>query len=557
MIHNAQRIRSSLIGMAFAALLVAFFSASDSSVVDADRNQTPTCAWDSGARMSQSLYFMASAYDWDEGVLYAFGGLNKDFNVQNFMQAIDFSGTTDPGDGETSTRRNGTARLFGATAFYRPSPEADTKGTVYVLFGSKDPGTPSGSGTDGGKGENTVYAYDIETNAWRVVSTGGVALGERLFAAAEYDPVNDIAVVAGGVKQCSIAEVLDGSPCDADAFETLILSFDDTGNITAARGPAGGPRTVYGHTMTYDAAGGRMLVNGGTTNGETTVSNTWVLEMGDASALSWDRVGSGGPSVFGHSAAYWPDNDWLVVHSGASNSPFTTSENVSTRTFALMFDPAGGSWQDLSATTSPTERMGASAEFVSTGEWEGVVVVGGRTRFNESGSTVAANYNALICESGTGPVATETPEPGTPDPTEDPTATMEPGTPDPTDDPTATMEPGTPDPTDEPTATTMPGTAVPTETAVPTATTIPTSAPTAGTPTDSAVACPRLDTYVPASVIADGLARAADITGWGELCYPNSPPSPWNTARHYLSIRNIGAPFHPVYNGLVYKCGCP
>ena len=503
---TANRLRLPFLGLALTAALIGFLSASGSPVVQADVTQAPDCEWNNGARMSQSLYYMASAYDSDNDVMYLFGGLNKDLDVQNFMQAIDFAGAAGPGDGKTSTRRNGTARLFGSTAFYRPSSEADTKGTIYVMFGSKDPGA---SDPSEGSGEDSVYAYDIEGNSWRVVPTGGVTLGDRLFAAAEYDPVNDIAVVTGGVKKCSLSDV----PCKADSFETLYLRFDEDGNITAERGAAGGPRTLYGHTMNYDATAGRMLVHGGTTNGGTALSATWALEMGDLSGPAWSRVGSGGPSLVGHNAAYWPGMEWLVAHGGASNAPVSASENVNRNTYGLAFDAAGDTWGDLGASTSPTERMAASSEYVDNGVWQGVVVVGGRTRFDTRGSSVAANYNVLTCG----------------DAVDVPTATPETPVP-----PTVTTEPGTPGPT------------------VPAPTTAPPMPTTVG-----AIACPGLELYVPDLAITAGLAGAATISGWGERCYPNSPPSPWNGIKHYLSIRNPGSTYHPIYNGLVYKCGCP
>ena len=478
----------------------------------ADTDQAPLCDWNNGARMSQSLYYMASAHDYNEHITYLFGGLNKDLDVQSFMQAIDFKGAASPADGKTSTKRNGTARLFGSTAFYRPNPDAAKKGTVYVLFGSKDPGSPSGSGAAGGRGEDTVYAYEIETNSWRVVTTGGLTLGERLFAAAEYDPVNDVAIVTGGVKKCSLAEVLGGAPCSADAFETLVLTFDPAGNITADRGPAGGPRTVYGHSMTYDTTSGRMLAHGGTTNGTSALSATWSLEMGDLTTLSWSRLGSGGPSVVGHSSAHWPGSDWLVVHGGASNAPATPRENVNTKTSSLTLGPAGLAWLDLSATTSPTERMAANAEYVDNGVWQTVVVVGGRTSFDTRGSSVAANYNYLTCILDPGSIATETPAPAT--------ATTDPGA-----APTFTPE-------------------------------IPIPSPTAPPADPDAKACPQLEMRVPRAAIDAALANPATVAGWGQRCWHHLKPSPWNPLRQYLNLVNANKPYHPQYNPLVYECGC-
>ena len=478
--------------LTIAALTIAFLASAirpqGVQTVSADIDQAPSCSWESGARLTQSLHYMASAYDTDNDVLYLFGGLNKDNAVQNFMQAIDFAGAAGPGDGKTSTKRNGPARIFGASAFYRPSPDVGMKGTIYVLFGSKDPDGPS---TQIAVGEDTVYAYDIETNSWSPVSTDGVTMGERVFAAAEYDPVNDIAVVTGGVKSC---ETSMGRGCDADAFETLYLTFDEDGDITAARGPSGGPRTIHGHSMVYDTMNGRMLVHGGTTNGETATDTTWALDMVDPAAASWSRAGSGGPDLVGHSAAYWPGNEWLVVHGGASNAPFRTRENVSTKTHGLAFDPAGDAWVDLDATTRPTERMGASAEYVDNGTWKGVVVVGGRARFNADGSSVASEYTVLQC--GIGPAPGDPPTP-TPRPTRDPSGDLEP------------------------------------------------------------LACPGIDIHVPPAVIAASIVGHTNVGGWGELCNPSLPPSAWNGTRRYLSLRNPSAPYHPLFNSLVYKCGCP
>lgn len=62
---------------------------------------------------------------------------------------------------------------------------------------------------------------------------------------------------------------------------------------------------------------------------------------------------------------------------------------------------------------------------------------------------------------------------------------------------------------------------------------------------------------VPTAVIDSALANPAQVRGWGELCNPALPPSPSNILRTSLSIQNIAAPYHPLSNPLVYKCGCP
>jgi hypothetical protein len=62
---------------------------------------------------------------------------------------------------------------------------------------------------------------------------------------------------------------------------------------------------------------------------------------------------------------------------------------------------------------------------------------------------------------------------------------------------------------------------------------------------------------VPGAAINAALANQAGVFGYGMLCYPNRPPGPYNGLRTHLSLRNAGIPYHPVYNGLVFKCGCP
>ncbi len=82
-----------------------------------------------------------------------------------------------------------------------------------------------------------------------------------------------------------------------------------------------------------------------------------------------------------------------------------------------------------------------------------------------------------------------------------------------------------------------------------------TPGPTAGPPIGKA--CPGLDTKVPPAVIADALANPDKIAGWGQLCNPGVPPSVWNVERSYLSLQDSGKPFNALFNGVVYKCGCP
>lgn len=113
---------------------------------------------------------------------------------------------------------------------------------------------------------------------------------------------------------------------------------------------------------------------------------------------------------------------------------------------------------------------------------------------------------------------------------------------------------------DEPTAlpTTPPLTPTPTPTHVaptPTPSPLPTDEPPPdGDPVEACDDLARAG--VPAAAVAAALADPSRIAGHGQLCFPGQPPSPFNVRRRFLSLAVPGKPFHPVYNGLVLRCGC-
>lgn len=56
--------------------------------------------------------------------------------------------------------------------------------------------------------------------------------------------------------------------------------------------------------------------------------------------------------------------------------------------------------------------------------------------------------------------------------------------------------------------------------------------------------------------IFNALFEPEKVRGYGELCNANIPGSPYNSTKRYLQLLDPGKPFHPLYNPLVYKCGC-
>ncbi len=84
-----------------------------------------------------------------------------------------------------------------------------------------------------------------------------------------------------------------------------------------------------------------------------------------------------------------------------------------------------------------------------------------------------------------------------------------------------------------------------------------TSAQPSPTPASGVQVCPQIVRKVPASVIAAALANPAAISGYNRPLNPSRPAGPMNPLRSWLSIRVYAKPFHPLYNGLEFKAGCP
>lgn len=105
-------------------------------------------------------------------------------------------------------------------------------------------------------------------------------------------------------------------------------------------------------------------------------------------------------------------------------------------------------------------------------------------------------------------------------------------------DPYAPFRPGAPTPTGSP----------PVPTVEP-----PTPTPVPATPS----LCPGLDQVVPQAAINAAMANPASVNGWGQLCNPSLPAGPSNTLRSNLSLQTRNKPWHPLFNSLVFKCGCP
>lgn len=76
-------------------------------------------------------------------------------------------------------------------------------------------------------------------------------------------------------------------------------------------------------------------------------------------------------------------------------------------------------------------------------------------------------------------------------------------------------------------------------------------------PTPPSVVCPQILGRVPPAAIAAALADPSSVEGHDQLQDPGKPEGPFNPRRLRLSLRALALPYHPLFNGLVYRAGCP
>jgi len=123
----------------------------------------------------------------------------------------------------------------------------------------------------------------------------------------------------------------------------------------------------------------------------------------------------------------------------------------------------------------------------------------------------------------------------------------------------ATPTVATPSPTMVPTASPTTAPAItPTPPPLPTETATPPAAPSA-TPDDALVrcVCEAARARVPAEVVAGVVRHPERVSGWRQPRDPGKPAGPYNPLRMCLSIVDAGRSYHPLFNGLAFKVGCP
>jgi hypothetical protein len=115
-------------------------------------------------------------------------------------------------------------------------------------------------------------------------------------------------------------------------------------------------------------------------------------------------------------------------------------------------------------------------------------------------------------------------------------------------DPYAPFRAGVPTPTQSsPGATNTPGSGP----------TVKPPTPVPATPIPDPKVCDFITSRVPGQVINDAMGNKSSVAGYDMLCNPKLPASNWNVKREFLSLMAASKPYHPVFNTVIWKCGCP
>ncbi len=454
---------------------------------------TPKCDWRDVGNLNRSVAYAASAMDTTNGVMYVYGGYSDPSAQFQTQSAI-------------STITFGATLTAGDTKVAALSvsgaPDREALAGVYRPKGDDSAIYWIAGRNNSGDTNNDVYEYKIKTKAWSRLATTG-AFGDRDEHVAAYDPKHDVIwVAAGESKACTSV------PCQAPAMPTHYLQFDaTTGAASWHDGPSGGPR-AKGPTMVYDAKKERMLVFGGTPDGSKGTDGLWALDLSDADVTKakWAEVkpAGTGPSVAVHGAAYDAERNWMVVYGGMkTNYAVGNKETGETRTFALDLNVDPPMWRNLGSTVG--DRIQPVMEYLP--QHKAVVMTSGRVAILDpvQDQFTKRTIHALVCAAVVEPTATT---------------------------------PHGPRPTD------TPGTG-PQPTAMPT--------PTLNASPDI---CESVKSRVPPAVLNAAAGAPNTISGYGQPCNPNLPAGPLNPLRRFLNLQNPSVRFHPLYNGVVWKCGC-
>ena len=253
------------------------------------------------------------------------------------------------------------ARSEHATAY-------DTANGVVVLFG----GWNSANETF-----NDTWTFDSTLDTWTDAAPAGTLPAARAQHQMVYDPINGKVIMFGGILQS------DGDQLnDTWAYDTAGMTWTElnpTGTV---------PPNRSSFAMVYDDAEQKVILFGGWSKDTSThLNDIWIY---DYVANTWTAVTSTGeapPARGGHSMAYDPVEDKVVLFGGTDSNTYFDD--------TWVFDFATSTWTQVTAALEiPNARAGhrmaydpSSANVVLFGGWDGTAYFNDTWTFNVATST--------------------------------------------------------------------------------------------------------------------------------------------------------------------------
>ena len=208
------------------------------------------------------------------------------------------------------------------TPRFIPAAAYDAARGRMLIFGGYD-----------GEFQNDAWALELgDEPAWTQLTAEGEAPSGRDDLHGIYDPVHDSFVIYGG---------FDGTSLVNDVW-ALSLGASPTWRRIEPKG--GGPAARRTHSVTYDPIRERMIVFGGWDGGDG-FNDVWGLSLDDRPVWKPIRLGGEGPEPrWGHTAAYDPQRDRLLVMGGVSTTAWLNdvwSLSLGRPTAWAQLEPAG------------------------------------------------------------------------------------------------------------------------------------------------------------------------------------------------------------------------
>ncbi len=460
-------------------------------------------AWKNVGSATTTLWGTSSGYGPTQAKAWVYSGMDDKNDLSSRIEELTMAGMQASPSVTHKNAGGGAREIFGAACAFRDKGDD----SALYCFGGSD------KVMDEGRGQTYIQRLMAKTGAWEQNVTVAGAFAGRHSAAAAYDSMHDVIWVSGGINNCSFDDVVNQNGCASSNMALGYLSFDPSLKWNTV----GVNHNVFGHTMVVDTAGKRLVIHGGSINAKDGRSTTSAVDISDANpdnakAASLSTTGSG-PATFYHGASYDSDLNAMFIYGGVTRNYLKNNESSENRTMALDLAATPAKWVNISG-ASLQDRIGGTM-FYDTKQKASIFTLGRKVLGSGTPTapdvivepTIQRTTHALQCTRAAA-VQTNTPVP-----------TNTPG------GPTSTAPAATP-------TRTPPGPVPPS-------------------------VCPGLERYVPRAAIDYAAANPASIQGYDQLCNPNLPMSPTNGKRSRLGLQNPSAPYHPIFNSVLYKCGCP